>query len=124
MVNKVTLIGRLGTDPQTQVTKTGKTVCNFNMATDNFKGGKDNTDWHRVTVWDKQAENCGEYIKKGSLIYVDGRLETRKWQDKEQKWRYTTEVIANHVKFLDMKGSTTTDTTQEFVHQDQEEIPL
>lgn len=105
MVNKVILIGNLGQDPETRNTQGGQTVCNLRVATtDKYKDREgawvDRTEWHTVTVWGKQAEACGQYLHKGKQVYVEGRLQTRKWQDKEGKDRYSTEVVADNVRFL------------------------
>ena len=104
-VNKVILIGNLGKDPETRYMPNGEAVTNITMATtENWKdkaGEKqEKTEWHRVTFYRRLAEIAGEYLKKGSQIYVEGRLETRKWQDKEGKDRYTTEIIANEMRML------------------------
>ena len=105
MVNKVILIGNLGQDPETRNTQGGQAVCNLRVATtDKYKDRDgtwvDRTEWHTVTVWGKQAEACGQYLHKGKQVYVEGRLQTRKWQDKEGKDRYSTEVVADNVRFL------------------------
>lgn len=104
-VNKVLLIGRLGADPEIRYTPSGAAVANFNLATNEFwndKSGQkqERTEWHRVVVWGKQAQLCGEYLSKGRQCYIEGRLQTRQWQDKEGQNRYTTEVVANTVQFL------------------------
>jgi single-strand DNA-binding protein len=104
-VNKVILIGNLGKDPEVRFTPGGQAVANFSIATHenwNDKNGQrqERTEWHRIVVWGKQAEHCGEYLKKGRQCYVEGRLQTREWTDKEGKKNYTTEVVANSVVFL------------------------
>ncbi len=104
-VNKVILIGNLGSDPEVRFTTGGQAVANFNIATnENWKdkGGQDQerTEWHKIVVWGKQAENCGEYLKKGRTVYIEGRLQTREWNDKDGNKRYTTEVVAQTVQFL------------------------
>ena len=105
-VNKVILIGNLGKDPETRYMPNGEAVTNINVATtetwkDKTSGEKqEKTEWHRVTFYRRLAEIAAEYLKKGSQVYVEGRLETRKWQDKEGKDRYTTEIIANEMKML------------------------
>ncbi len=104
-VNRVTLLGRLGNDPEVRFIPSGQAVANFNIATNemwNDKNGQrqEKTEWHRIVVWGKQAQNCGEYLKKGSQVFLEGRLQTRQWQDKEGQTRYTTEVVANTVQFL------------------------
>jgi len=105
-VNKVILIGNLGKDPETRYMPNGEAVTNITVATteswkDKASGEKqEKTEWHRVTFYRRLAEIAGEYLKKGSQVYIEGRLETRKWQDKEGKDRYTTEIIANEMKML------------------------
>jgi len=104
-VNKVILIGRLGSNPEVRFTPSGSAVANFNVATNeswNDKNGQkqERTEWHRIVVWGKLAQLCGEYLAKGRQVYLEGRLQTRQWQDKEGQTKYTTEVIANTVQFL------------------------
>ena len=108
-VNKVILIGRLGADPEKLVTGSGKSVAKFNVATSETwkdKSGQkqEKTEWHRVVVWGPQADNCAQYLSKGRQVYIEGRLQTRQWDDKEGKKRYTTEVVAQSVQFLGSKG--------------------
>ncbi|MDR2820549.1 MAG: single-stranded DNA-binding protein [Desulfovibrio sp.] len=109
MLNKVMIIGRLGRDPELRYTQSGAPVASLNVATDESytdrDGNKvDRTEWHRVSVFQRQAENCANYLAKGSLVYVEGSLQTRKWQDQQGQDRYTTEIKANRVQFLDRKG--------------------
>lgn len=104
-VNKVILIGNLGSDPELRAMPSGQSVVNFNIATTEKWTGKDGnpgerTEWHRIVVFGKQGDNCKEYLKKGRQVYVEGRLQTREWQDKEGQKRKTTEVIAQTVRFL------------------------
>src|SRR6202171_112207 len=104
-VNKVILIGNLGRDPEVRYTPGGQAVANFTVATnENWtdKAGQkqERTEWHRIVVWGKLAELCGEYLAKGRQCFVEGRLQTREWMDKENKKNYTTEVVANNVVFL------------------------
>ena len=101
-VNKVILIGNLGRDPEVRYTPSGQAVANFTVATNEAwtdKAGQkqERAEWHRVVVWGKTAENCGEYLSKGRQVYVEGSLRTRKWQDKQGNERYTTEIVANPV---------------------------
>src|SRR5262249_253779 len=96
-VNKVILIGNLATHPEVRYTTNGTAVANFNIDTNeswNSKEGKkeERTEWHRIVVWSKLAELCGEYLSKGRTVYVEGRLQTREWNDKEGSKRYTTEI--------------------------------
>jgi len=107
-VNKVILIGNLGKDPETRFMSNGDAVTNITVATtDTWKdkqGQKqEKTEWHRVTFYRKLAEIVGEYLKKGSAVYIEGRLETRKWQDAQGVDRYSTDIIANDMKMLGSK---------------------
>ncbi|MCO5143994.1 MAG: single-stranded DNA-binding protein, partial [Oligoflexia bacterium] len=104
-VNKVLLIGRLGNNPEIRYTNTGTAVANFNLATSenwNDKNGQkqEKTEWHRVVVWGKLAELCEKYLSKGRQCFVEGRLQTRSWDDKDGNKRYTTEIVASTVQFL------------------------
>src|SRR5512139_104515 len=104
-VNKVILLGRLGKDPETRYMTNGDAVTNATLATsENWKdksGEKqERTEWHNLTFYKKLAEIAGLYLKKGALIYVEGKIQTRKWQDKEGKDRYTTEIIVNELQML------------------------
>ena len=104
-VNKVILIGNLGADPELRYTSGGSAVTELRLATSRRWTGKDgtpqeDTQWHRVVVWGKQAENCKEYLAKGRQVYVEGRLQTRQWEDRDGNKRYTTEVVAEQVQFL------------------------
>lgn len=108
MVNKVFIVGRLSRDPEIRYTQNGSAIANMTVATDeSFTGSDGNkverTEWHRVTVFGKAAENCGNYLGKGSLVHVEGSLATRKWQDKNGQDRYTTEIKAQRVQFLDRR---------------------
>lgn len=109
MLNKVMLIGNLGADPELKYTQSGVAVCNFSVATSERWKDKDGqqqeaTEWHRVVVWKKLAEVCEDYLHKGSKVYVEGKLQTRKWQDQNGNDRYTTEIFALNVQFLTPKG--------------------
>lgn len=109
MVNKVILIGRLGADPEVRYTTDGTMVTSFRMATDETWKTKDGektqrTEWHRIVTFRKLAEICGNYLTKGKLVYIEGRLQTRSWDDKEGVKRYTTEIVASNMQMLDSKG--------------------
>ena len=109
-MNMAILIGHLGQDPKVNVTQSGKAVANLSVATSTRVKGADGqyadkTEWHRVTAWDKTAEYCRGYLHKGSCVSVEGRIETRKYQDKDGVDRYQTEIIANRVQGLDRKGA-------------------
>jgi single-strand DNA-binding protein len=105
-INKVILIGNLGRDPEVRYTPNGSAVCNVSVATtrswkDKNSGDKvEETEWHRVVFYDRLAEIAGEYLKKGRSVYVEGRLKTRKWQDKDGVEKYTTEIVAEEMKML------------------------
>jgi single-strand DNA-binding protein len=104
-VNKVIIVGNLGKDPDLRHTPQGQAVCNFSVATSetwNDKTGQkqERTEWHRVVVWGKLGELCAKYLSKGRQVYVEGKLQTRQWDDANGQKRYTTEVVANTVQFL------------------------
>lgn len=108
-VNKVILIGNLGKDPELKYTQSGTAVCSFNLATtekwsDQAGKAQEKTEWHRITVWKKQAENCAKYLRKGSSAYIEGRIQTRSWDDQSGQKRYSTEIVADNVKFLGGTG--------------------
>ena len=108
-INKVILIGRLGADTELKYTPSGVAVASFNIATnENWKdkdgGDQEKTDWHRIVAWRKLAEICGEYCKKGQLVYIEGKLQTRSWDDKNGVKRYTTEVVADTMQLLGSRG--------------------
>lgn len=117
-VNRVTLLGNLGRDVEVRYMPNGDAVANLSLATteswkDKSSGEKqEKTEWHRVTMYKRLAEIAGEYLKKGSQIYIEGRLETRKWTDKEGKERYTTEIIAHEMKMLGAPGGQRNDPPQ------------
>jgi single-strand DNA-binding protein len=105
MINKAILIGNLGSDPEMRQTQGGKSVANFSLATSeswkNQHGEKEtSTEWHKIVAWRKLAEFCGEYLRKGSKVYIEGKIRTRKWQDSGGNNRYTTEIEAREVKML------------------------
>jgi len=110
-VNKVILIGNLGRDPETRYLPSGDAVTNISIATSEKwkdKGGEqqEHTEWHRIAFFGKLAEIAGEYLKKGSPVYVEGRIRTRKWQDKESKQdRYSTEIVADRMQLLGSRGA-------------------
>jgi single-strand DNA-binding protein len=104
-VNKVILVGNLGADPELKYTPSNRPLCNLSVATNEVfkdKTGQrqERTEWHRVTVWGDQAEHCSKYLGKGRSVYVEGRLQTRSWDDKEGKKRYSTDIVADRVVFL------------------------
>ena len=108
-VNKVILVGNLGRDPELRYTQGGQAVANFTVATnerwtDKDGSNQERTEWHRIVVWGKQAENCAQYLQKGRSVYVEGRLQTRDWEDREGNKRTTTEIVAQAVQFLGGRG--------------------
>jgi len=107
-VNKIILVGNLGTDPELRKTKDGTSVCGFSLATSDqwrSKTGekKEKTEWHKIKVWGAQGESCSTYLKKGRQVYIEGKVEYRKWEDKEHQMKYTTEIKAETVQFLGSK---------------------
>lgn len=109
MVNKVILIGRLGRDPEMRYTAGGTPVCNFTLATDeNFKDKSGEwqrrTEWHRIVAWSGLAERCSQLLSKGKLAYIEGRLQTRDWDDREGNKRRTTEIVINRMRILTPRG--------------------
>jgi single-strand DNA-binding protein len=108
MINRAILLGRLGADPELKSTTSGSSVCNLRVATDHrVKRGdswEDETEWHRVTCFGRVAENCGKYLEKGRQVFIEGRIQTRSWE-KDGVKRYSTEIIANEVKFIGSKSS-------------------
>jgi single-strand DNA-binding protein len=110
-INKVILIGRLGNDPEVRYTPSGSAVANFSIATSDEWTDKDSgerkerTEWHRIVAWNRLGEICGEYLSKGRQVYVEGRLQTRSWEDRDGNKRYTTEIVASEVQFLGGRDS-------------------
>lgn len=108
-INKAIIVGYLGRDPEMRMTPAGQPVANFSVATDESYKGKDGqkvekTEWHRITAWGKTAEFVGNYLSKGRLVYVEGKIETRKWTDKDGAEKYTTEIKADRVQGLDKRS--------------------
>jgi len=109
MVNKVFLVGRLGRDPETRYTGGGSAVANFSVATDETYKDRNGerqkrTEWHKIVVWGKQAEIAQQYLKKGSLVFIEGRIQSREWQDKEGQKRTSFEIVANNFRMLGGRG--------------------
>ena len=116
-INKVIIVGNLGQDPEIKYTAGGAAVTTLSIATSDSWKDKDSgmdqerTEWHRVVLWRRLAEVAGEYLKKGSKVYIEGQLQTRKWEQEGQT-RYTTEIIARDMQFLDSRGSSNNESTQ------------
>jgi single-strand DNA-binding protein len=109
-VNKAILVGNLGRDPELRTTPNGQSVVNFTLATSETwtdKSGErvERTEWHRIVVWGRTAEMCNQYLSKGRTVYVEGRIQTREWEDKDGNKRYTTEINANTVNFIGPRTS-------------------
>ncbi len=123
MINKAILIGNLGADPEIRYTQNGTQVATFRIATTERWKGQDgqmqeSTEWHRIVAWSKLAEICGEYLNKGSRVYIEGKIQTRKWQDQNGNDKYTTEIIAREMKMLSPRGSTGTGTESGGAYQE------
>ncbi len=108
-VNKVILVGRLGRDPETRYTGGGQAVANFSMATDESYKDKNGerqkrTEWHRITAWGKLAEICQQYLKKGTMVYIEGRIQSREWQDKEGQKRTSYDIVASVMRMLSSRA--------------------
>ena len=122
-INKAILIGNLGSDPELRSTPSGVQVANFSLATteswtDTSGERQERTEWHRVVIWRRLAEVAGQYLKKGSKIYIEGKLQTRSWEDQNGQKRYTTEVVANSMEMLD--GGQTVVAEGDMVHNARE----
>lgn len=129
-VNKVILLGNLGSEPELRYTPSGKAVANFSLATHEQWTGKDGekgerTEWHKIVAWARLGEICGEYLHKGSPVYIEGRLQTRSWEDKEGNKRYTTEIIAQTMQMLGAsgKGGKTESSEERFPGEEPISIP-
>jgi len=108
--NRVQILGNLGQNPELRYTASQVPVASFSVATREFRNGSDGqkqdyTEWHRIVTWSRVAENCSKYLKKGSSVFIEGRLQTRSWEDQNHIKRYTTEIIANNVQFLSSRDS-------------------
>lgn len=104
-VNKVIIMGRLGADPELKTLSSGQAVANFNLATsenwvDREGQKQERTEWHRIVVWGKLAEICRQYLSKGRQVFVEGKLQTRSWEDQQGQKRYTTEIVASNIQFI------------------------
>lgn len=124
-VNKVILVGRLGNDPEVKSISQGQTVARLSIATSESWTNKDGqkqerTEWHRVTVWGKLAEICGKHLSKGRQVYVEGKLQTRSWEDQQGQKKYSTEIVASTVQFLGAANerSTNNSNTDDMNYQD------
>ena len=124
MVNKVILIGNLGKDPEVRYSQAGAAIASFNVATTETWKKQDGTkeeltEWHRIVAFGRLGEICGEYLAKGSKVFIEGRLQTRKWDDKDGNTKYTTEIVAREMKMLSPRGSGGGDSSQGQQYNDQ-----
>ena len=106
-INRATIMGRLGADPELKYTNSGTPVCNLSVATNHFNKalGEQETEWHKVVVWGKHAENCSRYLSKGKRVLVEGRLKTTSWHDRNDETRWSTQIVASSVHFIDSNAS-------------------
>ena len=128
-VNKVVLVGHLGGDPETRYTPSGAAVANFNMATkeswrDANGALQDKTEWHRCVMFGKSAELAGELLKKGQLVYLEGKLQTRNWEDKDGVKRYTTEVVCDMFTMLGRRMDNSGQANPVAVGEDEDDLPF
>lgn len=128
-VNKVILLGFLGKDPEVKFLDGGRAVCNFSMATNESWKDKDGNkqervEWHRIQVWGKLGEACGEYLKKGRQCYVEGRIQTRKWTDNSDVERWVTDIVAHTVVFLSGKAEGSSDRPPEPPPMSDDDLPF
>ena len=122
MINKVTLIGRVGSDPELRATQSGKSVCSFSLATnesymDKDGNRQDSTEWHKITAWGKLAEICKDYLEKGKLIYIEGKIRTSSYEKDGEK-RYSTEIVARSMQMLSKKDESMPETDEDSYTKD------
>ena len=129
-LNKVMLIGYLGADPEIRYTPSGAAVANFRIATTEQWRSKEGereerTEWHRIVAWRELGERCGEYLHKGSLVYIEGKIQTRDWEDRDGNKRYTTEIIAQRMQMLDRAAKAAEDVSVEerFAPEEPADLP-
>ncbi|MBI1910748.1 MAG: single-stranded DNA-binding protein [Deltaproteobacteria bacterium] len=131
-VNKVILVGNLGADPEIRYTPNGTAVANFRIATSETRANKDGqketkTEWHRIVTFGKLAEICGEYLSKGKQVYIEGKIQTRSWDDRDGNKKYTTEILANTMQMLggrDGSGSSVDTGADEIPPSDIDDVPF
>jgi single-strand DNA-binding protein len=121
-VNKAVLIGRLGSDPEMRQTQSNTSVCNFTLATnenwrDKSGQNQESTEWHKIVVWGRQGEIANQYLSKGRLVYIEGRIQTRKYQDRDGNDRYSTEIVARDIQFLSSQGDNASQGTSQMGSQ-------
>jgi len=126
-LNKVLLIGNLGKDPEVRYTASGTAVASFSLATSEKSKNKgdeweERTEWHNITLWGRLAEIAGEYLSKGKTVFIEGRLQTRKWQDKDGKDRFTTEIVGEKIQMLSRREGT--GNTEGASAENHEDVPL
>ena len=124
-INKVILVGRLGADPEVRYTNDGTAVANFNIATSyEPKEGKPKTEWHRIVAFGRLGEVCGEYLSKGKQVYIEGRLQTREWEDRDGNKKRTTEIVASTMQMLGAASDKQEAPPQENVPAMEDDVPL
>lgn len=123
MVNKAILIGNLGKDPETRYSQSGSCICNFSLATTEKYNGESKTDWHNIVAFGKLGDICGEYLRKGSKVYISGKIQTRQWEDRDGNKRYTTEIVASEMKMLDGRSESRRDTSQSNMNGEMNQTP-
>ena len=127
-VNKAILIGNLGKDPETRTTASETAVCNFNIATSEKVKDETRTEWHRIVAFGKLAEICEKYLRKGRQVYIEGRIQTREWEDQSGNKRWTTEIVANQMQMLggkeDRPEQTQSQNSQTNQEQDEDDLPF
>ena len=130
MVNKIFLIGNVGADPEVRYTQSGTAVANYSLATSERWKDKDtgekreSTEWHRIVAWGRLGEICGEYLSKGGKVYIEGKLQTRPWEDKEGVKRYTTEIVARDVQMLGGGERPQTSGAGQYPGNDDDDVPF
>jgi len=128
-INKVILVGNLGNDPEVRYANNGNAIANISVATSeswkdkNTGDQQEKTEWHRVVMFNRLGEIAGEYLKKGSKVYIEGKLQTRKWQDQSGNDRYTTEIVANEMQMLDSRGDSSGGYQAQSAPQSQSDAP-
>jgi single-strand DNA-binding protein len=129
-LNKVFLMGHLGSDPEIRYTQSGAAVANFSVATserwkDKVTGeDKENTEWHRIVAWNKTAEIAGERLRKGDLVFIDGRIQTRGWEDKNGNKRYTTEIVAHFMQYFNKRQEAPIENQKPAEKHEEDDIPF
>ena len=123
MINKCTLLGNCGKDPEIKQTSTGKKVATFSLATTEKYSGESKTTWHNIVVWEKLAEICEKYVKKGSQLFIEGKISYRVWEDKDGNKRNITEIVASEIKLLGGKPESKVETRESIMNAPDDDLP-